>query len=182
VIKLQFMDAPLSNMCPPPVLVMGVSACGKTTLGQQLAARNGWRFVDADDLHPPHNIEKMSRGMPLDDDDRSPWLDIVADVLSHAPVVVACSALRRCYRDRLRRSAPTLEILYLHASRELLMHRALGRTQHYMPASLLDSQMAALEPPTPEDHALLLDAAVPVETLLDAAMSHLRGRLRHTPR
>jgi len=181
VTKLQFIDAPSSNTWPPPVLVMGVSACGKTTLGQQLAARYGWRFVDADDLHPPHNIEKMSRGLPLDDEDRAPWLDAVAKVLSRAPGVVACSALKRRYRDRLRRAAPALEILYLHAGRELLMHRMLGRTHHYMPANLLDSQLAALEPPTPEEHALLLDAALPVETLLDAAMSHLRERLRHTP-
>jgi len=160
---------------------MGVSACGKTTLAQQLAARNGWRFVDADDLHPPHNIEKMSLGLPLDDEDRAPWLDTIAEVLSRAPVVIACSALKRRYRDRLRRAAPALEILYLHAGRELLMHRALCRTHHYMPASLLDSQLAALEPPAPEEHALMLDAALPVATLLDAAMTHLWGRLRHTP-
>lgn len=154
------------------LVVMGVSGCGKTTLGKALAARLGAGFVDADDLHPPANRAKMARGEALTDGDRAPWLDLVAGVLrNRAPVVVACSALRRAYRDRLR-EAGEVRFLHLAAPREVIAARLAARQGHFMPASLLDSQYATLEPPGP-DEAVTLDARLPPDVLLEQALARL---------
>jgi carbohydrate kinase (thermoresistant glucokinase family) len=145
---------------------MGVSGSGKTTVGAALAVALGVPFVDGDSLHPPANVAKMAAGRPLDDADRAPWLDAVAEVLGAGPVVVACSALRRRYRDRLREAAPDLELVWLDGERQLLQQRLADRRHEYMPATLLDSQLAALERPDPDENALRLDVARPVDELV----------------
>lgn len=134
---------------PPLVAVMGVSGSGKSTVGAALADHLGVPFVDGDELHPAANVAKMAAGRPLDDADRAPWLDAVGGWLAaHAAAggVVACSALRRRYRDRLRELAPGLVFVHLAGDRELVASRQRRRTGHFMPSSLLDSQLAALEP------------------------------------
>ena len=148
-----------------PVVVMGVSGSGKTTVGQALAAALGVPFEDGDALHPAANVAKMAAGIPLDDADRAPWLDAIGAVLAAGQVVVACSALKRAYRDRLRAAAPSLELVYLEVDRATLLDRMTHRT-HFMPPSLLDSQLATLEPPTADEHALVVDGAEPPAELI----------------
>lgn len=157
----------------PPVLVMGVSGSGKSTIGAAVAAALADRgepaeFVDADDLHPAANKEKMRAGNPLTDEDRWPWLDACADRIaaieaSGHRAVMANSALKRAYRDRLRTSAPGLVIAFLDGSRELIAERQSHRHHEYMPTSLLDSQFATLERPQPDEAAL----AVPIDGSVD---------------
>ena len=149
-----------------PVVVMGVSGSGKTTVGAALADALGLRFVDGDALHPAANVAKMAAGIPLDDADRAPWLDAVGALLAAGPVVVACSALKRTYRDRLRAAAPDLDLVFLDGSRELLASRTAARPGHFMPASLLDSQLATLEPPTADEHPVTVDVAAPVDQIV----------------
>ncbi|GHF55293.1 carbohydrate kinase (thermoresistant glucokinase family) [Deinococcus metalli] len=146
------------------VIVMGVSGSGKTTLGRALAARLGWAFADADDFHPPANVEKMARGEPLTDADRAPWLAALHAVIArHAregsPLVLACSALKDRYRQTLTGDLGGVRFVHVHGPRELIEARMRAR-QHFMPPSLLDSQFAALEPPT---DAVMVDIARPVE-------------------
>lgn len=148
---------------------MGVSGSGKTTVGKALAAALGVRFADADDLHPVSNVEKMAAGIPLTDVDRWPWLDAVGATLAAGPAVVACSALRRAYRDRLRTAAPTLRLVHLHGSRDVLSKRMRDR-EHFMPVTLLDSQLATLEVPDADENALSYDVGLSVrEIIADAA-------------
>ena len=142
---------------------MGVSGSGKTTVGERLAAALGARFVDADDLHPAANVAKMTDGVPLTDDDRWPWLDAVAAELAGGRVVVACSALKRAYRDRLRAAAPDLTLVYLQVERDVLADRMEHRPGHFMPPALLDSQLATLEPPGADEGAVWVDAGQPLE-------------------
>lgn len=151
---------------------MGVSGSGKTTIGERLAAALDMRFVDGDSLHPVSNVEKMTAGIPLTDEDRWPWLDAVGAVLAEEGVVVACSALRRTYRDRLRGCAPDLRLVYLHAPRELLAER-MSHRDHFMPVDLLDSQFATLEEPAPDEHAIAIDVAVTVDKSVAAAVQGL---------
>lgn len=156
---------------PPRVVVMGVSASGKSSVGRAAAALLGVRFVDADDLHPPANVDKMRAGIPLDDADRAPWLDAVGRAVrdAEAGVVVACSALKRAYRDRIREVAPDAFFVLLSGSDELLASRAAARTDHFMPPSLLASQLATLEPLAADERGVVLDVAAPVEQLAAAA-------------
>ena len=156
------------------IVIMGVSGCGKSSVGEGLAARLGLSYRDGDDLHPPANVDKMRVGIPLTDADRWPWLDRVAQVLAtDAPVIVGCSALRRAYRDRLRAGAGgPVRFIHLAGSREVIAGRMAARTGHYMPTSLLDSQFAALEPPGP-DEALALDIDQPLEAIITAAAEGL---------
>jgi gluconokinase len=161
---------------PRAIVVMGVSGCGKTSVGQALAARLGARFVDADDFHPPSNVEKMRAGVPLDDADRAPWLARLNAVMRHAvargdSVVLACSALKRGYRDMLGRRLPGLRIVHLSGSRELIASRIAARQHRYMPASLLASQFDALEPP---QDAVVVDVGGSVEQTVEAALRGLR--------
>ena len=148
------------------IVVMGVSGAGKSTVGAALARRLGTSFVDADDLHPPANVEKMRDGIPLVDADRMPWLDLVGTALADAPapgVVVACSALRRAYRDRLRSAAPDVVFVALEGDPELLAERMGARPGHFMPATLLASQLAAYESPGADERAV----RCPIEAELD---------------
>ena len=155
---------------PPTVVVlMGVSGAGKTTVGMAAAALAGVRFLDADALHPEANVAKMAAGTPLDDADRAPWLDAVAAALvAEAPCIMACSALRAAYRERLRRDAPHARVVLLDLDRPALEARLAAREGHFMPAALLDSQLATLEPPTPGEGVLVLDATRPVDELATA--------------
>src|SRR4051794_20994084 len=133
----------------PVIVVMGVSGSGKSTVGGLLAERLGVPYAEADDFHPPANIAKMSAGHPLDDADRAPWLDAIADWIAERRGrggVVSCSALRRRYRDRLRRADPELFFVHLDGPPELIAARLAARTRHFMPSDLLASQLRTLEP------------------------------------
>lgn len=165
----------MSAPAAPAVVVMGVSGSGKSTVGRDLADALGVPFVDGDGLHPPANVAKMSAGVPLDDDDRAPWLDAIAARLAAGPVVIACSALKRAYRDRLRAAAPQLRLVFLHGDRATLLPR-MARPGHFMPASLLDSQLATLEAPDPDEHAIELDVSAPPGDLVAAAARSLEDR------
>ncbi len=158
------------------LVIMGVSGCGKSSVGEALSQRLGIPYRDGDDLHPVANVEKMRAGQPLTDEDRWPWLDRVAAVLAtQAPVIVGCSALRHAYRDRLRAGAGgRLQFVHLSGSRDLIAGRMALRTGHYMPPSLLDSQFAALEPPGPEE-ALTIHIDQPLPALIDAIATRLQG-------
>jgi len=129
------------------MVVMGVSGCGKSSVGEEIARLTAAHFVDGDDLHPAANKAKMGAGIPLDDEDRWPWLDKVGATLA-APegAIVACSALKKVYRDRIRAVAPDTIFVHLDGSRDLLWERMSARQNHFMPVSLLDSQLAILEP------------------------------------
>lgn len=152
-------------------IVMGVSGSGKSTVGEALARRLGQSFVDADSLHPQSNRDKMAHGIPLGDSDRQPWLEaIVADMDRHRQlgesVVLACSALKRRYRDFLRDDHDDVRFVYLHASRELLAERLGHRSGHFFDPALLDSQLATLEEPSP-DEALRIDVGRPLTETID---------------
>ena len=130
------------------VVVMGVSGAGKTTIGKLLAARLAWRFIDADDHHPDANVAKMAAGIALEDTDRWPWLDALNQVLQREPdAVIACSALKEAYRRRLLAGIDHACVVYLRGTKALIASRLAERKHRYMPATLLDSQFAALEPP-----------------------------------
>jgi len=160
---------------PRALLVIGVAGVGKTTVGRLLAERLGWAFLDADDLHPAANVEKMRSGVPLDDADRWPWLDAVgawidARLAEGRSSVIACSALKRAYRDRLREGRPGVRVVFLSGAEALVAKRLSDRKGHYWPASLLPTQFAALEPPAPDEHPITVDVGpspdVLVETIL----------------
>jgi len=146
-----------ARAAPAPILVvMGVSGCGKSTVGALLAERLGWAFVEGDDLHPPENIEKMRRGVPLGEADRQPWLRSVAEVIDRRQLegngcIITCSALRRRYREMLAEGRPYLRFLFLKGSRTLIRRRLAQRLGHFMPPALLDSQFADLEEPGPDE-------------------------------
>jgi gluconokinase len=150
------------RMEPNRYIVMGVTGSGKSTVGAMLARRLGVDFVEGDDYHSPANVQRMSSGIPLTDDDRADWLRALADRIREATdsgtgLVVTCSALKRSYRDTLRAAAPELRFVFLTGSRELISERVSGRRGHFMPESLLDSQLATLEEPSPDEHAWIFD-------------------------
>lgn len=156
------------------VVVMGVSGSGKTSVGRALAEKVGGTFLDADDLHPASNVAKMASGTPLTDADRWPWLDVVAQELragenGGSPVVIACSALRRAYRDRLRRDVGEVVFIHLDGSKETISGR-MDRPGHFMPASLLDSQLQALEPLEEDEVGERLDIRLEVAELVGVAV------------
>lgn len=156
------------------IVVMGVSGSGKTTVGQALADALGWRFIEGDSFHPQRNVEKMSAGHPLDDEDRRPWLEalaaeIAADDAAGRNSIVGCSALKRSYRDILRRGAEDVRFLHVHGDRALLRDRLSDRAGHFFPASLLDSQLATLEPLGPDERGVVVDVAAPVADMVAEA-------------
>jgi carbohydrate kinase (thermoresistant glucokinase family) len=148
------------------MVVMGVTGCGKSTLARGLAQSLGWRFVEGDDLHPPSNIAKMAAGTALNDEDRWPFLDNVARAIadSHAHgIVVSCSALKRSYRDRIRTGDPQVLFVLPVLTRATLQARLTGRTGHFMPAALLDSQLAILELPQSDELSIQVDGNAATE-------------------
>lgn len=163
------------------LIVMGVASSGKSTIAKKLAEKLGWTFEDGDDFHPQANVAKMSAGQPLTDDDRWPWLQSIADEIdkvsgSGGQVVVACSALKRAYRDVLVHGRGDIGIVYLDGSRELIGERMAARKGHFMPPGLLDSQCKTLEPPTPDERPISVSIDAPVETIVDAIADQLKNR------
>lgn len=174
------------NVRPMRLVLMGVSGCGKSTVGEGLAAHLGWRFVEGDSLHPSENVAKMAAGQPLNDDDRAGWLATLADLLAHAArtgqgLVVSCSALKRAYRDRLREGDAQVLFVHLDGSRDLIAARIAARTHMYMPASLLESQFAALQAPEPDEQALSLSVQQPPAELIQRIEQHLQAQACPTP-
>ena len=160
-------------------VVMGVSGSGKSTVGHLLAERLGCDFAEGDDFHPPANVVKMAGGTPLDHDDRWPWLESIAawidvHVDDGRDGVVTCSSLKKSYRDVLRRDAVTF--VYLRGSHALLAERMAGRTGHFMPASLLDSQLATLEEPSADGRAITIDIGPAPEVLVEEIVGQLPAR------
>jgi gluconokinase len=156
-------------------VVMGVSGAGKTAIGEALATELGWRFIDADDHHPEANVAKMAAGQPLDDADRWPWLDRLNSVLKeerHA--VLACSALKERYRARLASGIARIEWVYLKGDFDLIRSRLAQRRHRYMPASLLESQFAALEPPP---RAITVDVSADISTCVGEILAKLTGKI-----
>lgn len=155
----------------PVVVVMGVSGTGKSTVSQALADRYGFTFLDADDFHPPENVAKMRAGIPLSDADRSPWLDSLAARLAVScqggeRTALACSALKASYRARLDAGCPGLLFAFLEGSRAVIAERLAARQNHYMPPTLLDSQLATLEVPDPaSENVLPIDCQLPPATI-----------------
>lgn len=159
------------------VVVMGVSGCGKSTVGAALAQALGLPFVEGDALHPPRNVALMAAGTPLTDEDRREWLEAVARVLADAKddgVVVSCSALKRSYRDLLRASAPDLVLVHLRGEPALLAERMAARKGHYMPPSLLQSQLDTLELPGADENVYTADVAEPPQRLVPQLFQRLR--------
>jgi carbohydrate kinase (thermoresistant glucokinase family) len=165
------------------IVVMGVSGCGKSSVGIALAESLGARFIDGDDLHPEANKAKMGAGIPLDDSDRWPWLDLVSKALTEEVVetsgssfsgtVVACSALKRAYRERILAGAPNTLFVHLDGSREILEQRLGARSGHFMPASLLDSQLATLEPLGSDEPGCVLNVEDSISRLVEQARQAL---------
>jgi len=162
-----------------PIVVMGVSGSGKSTVGAALAQRLRVPYGDADDFHPPANIEKMSAGRPLDDDDRRPWLEAIGRWLQeHDAGVVTCSALKRSYRDLLRESRPDVVFVHQHGDREVIARRQATRPGHFMPAALLDSQFDTLEPLEDDERGYVVDVGPSVDDIVVAATEALGTVMR----
>ena len=153
---------------PPVLVVMGVSGSGKSTVGAAVAQRLRVPFADADDFHPPANIAKMTAGQALDDDDRRPWLEAIGEWLAAHPdgAVISCSALKRSYRDQLRHHAPEVAFLHLQGERDVIARRQASRPGHFMPASLLTSQFATLEPLQPDERGVVIDVDQSVDAIV----------------
>jgi gluconokinase len=161
---------------PVLLVVMGVSGSGKSTVGAALAQRLRVPFGDADDFHPEANIAKMTAGHPLNDEDRRPWLAAIGRWLAEHPEggVVTCSALKRDYRDQLREHCAELEFVHLHGDRDVVARRQASRPGHFMPASLLDSQFATLEPLEDDERGFVVDVGQSVDDIVEAAVAGLR--------
>lgn len=159
----------------PALVVMGVSGCGKTQVSEAIAARTGACLIEGDQFHPPANVAKMRAGVALDDQDRAGWLAHLGNLLAAAVAkgqrpVLSCSALKRKYRERLRAAVPDLGFVFLQLAPDEARRRVAGRHGHYMPASLVDSQFADLQPPGGESGVLTLDARRPVLELAEQAV------------
>jgi gluconokinase len=172
------MSSAPQSAAPPVLVVMGVTGTGKSTVAGQLSGHLGWELQEGDDLHPPANVAKMSEGIPLTDEDRWPWLDLVAawidaQIAEETPGIITCSALKRAYRDRLRR--PNVTFIHLYGSRDVIAARLAARLNHFMPTTLLDSQFNTLEMPGADEQVITVDvAATPAEQV--AQVLHGLGR------
>lgn len=170
---------------PLQVVVMGVSATGKSSVATGLCEALGWTFVEGDDLHPESNVAKMAAGEPLTDADRAPWLDRVnarmrEQAAAGSSTVLTCSALKHRYRDRLRDRVPAVFFLHLHAPFEVLEPRMTGREKHFMPTSLLTSQFETLESLTEDEDGQLLDVSPDLDTVIEHAVGVVRRRAART--
>lgn len=162
------------------IVVMGVAGCGKSSVADEMFRRlgPGWVQAEGDDFHPKANIEKMSAGTPLTDEDRWPWLDLIAewtaakDMTGHS-TIITCSALRRVYRERLRITPGRTVFVHLHGSEELLASRLGGRAGHFMPPTLLPSQLATLEPLEPDEDGVVVDIDADIHTIAERAITAL---------
>jgi gluconokinase len=160
------------------LLLMGVSGCGKSTVAHALAERTGWRFLEGDDLHSPANVAKMRAGVPLTDADRWPWLRAIAAAMDAWQAegvsgIIACSALKRSYRDLLLGGRREARLVYLRGSCDLIDQRLLARQGHYMPEALLKSQFATLEEPAAEERPIVLDVQASPEVLAGEVLARL---------
>jgi gluconokinase len=167
-----------------PIVVMGVSGSGKSTVGAALAQRLRVPFADADDFHPPANIAKMTAGIPLDDTDRRPWLEALGAWLAQrcsGGGVMSCSALKRSYRDQLRLHCPDIEFLHLSGTLEVIARRQASRPGHFMPASLLASQFQTLEPLGPDEPGLVIDVDNSIDAIVDTYVNSAKPALSVHP-
>lgn len=172
------MSAPTCRPTPvtPPIVVMGVCGAGKSVIGAQLADTLGLPFLDGDDLHPAANVAKMSQGLSLTDEDRRPWLAAVGSWLADhcgSGAVMACSALKRSYRDQLRAACPGIVFIHLAGDQHIVTHRVTARPDHFMPPSLVTSQYQALEPLQDDETGITLDFDQSVDDLVHAARQWL---------
>jgi len=163
---------------PCALVVMGVSGSGKSTIAERLAARLAWRCEDGDKYHPAANVAKMSAGHPLTDEDRWPWLQAIADEIDRTckqseRAVIACSALKRAYRDVLVHGRSDVRIVFLNGTQELIAGRLAARKGHFMPPGLLTSQFKTLEPPQPTERPITVSIDAPVEAIVDAIIRQL---------
>src|ERR1700720_4632022 len=164
---------------PCALVVMGVSGSGKSTIADKLAERLNWTYEDGDKFHPASNVAKMSAGHPLTDEDRWPWLQAIADEIDRLcragqRAVIACSALKRAYRDILVHGRSDVRIIYLQGTQELIANRLAARKNHFMPSGLLDSQFKTLEPPDPRENPVTVSIDAPVDTIVDDIVRGLR--------
>ena len=167
-----------AGQTPCALIVMGVSGSGKSTIADHLAARLGWRYEDGDRFHPPSNVAKMSASQPLTDEDRWPWLQAIADEIERAckagqRLVIACSALKRSYRDILVHGRIDIRIVFLNGPQELIADRLAARKGHFMPPGLLASQFKTLEPPQPNEQPVTVSIDASVEAIVDEIIRQL---------
>ncbi len=160
------------------IVVMGVSGCGKSTTSEALAARLGWPMLEGDSFHPQANVDKMHAGIPLDDTDRAPWLQALADQIAQHEAegkssIISCSSLKRAYRDILRSGAASVRFVHVHGSRALLMQRLEARKGHFFPAKLLDSQLATLEMLGADEDGIVIDMGLSIPEQTKAALAAL---------
>jgi gluconokinase len=168
------------NKMPCALIVMGVSGSGKSTIAASLAARLGWTFEDGDRFHPASNVAKMAAGHPLTDDDRWPWLQAIADEIDRVcrtggHVVIACSALKRVYRNLLVHGRSDVRIVFLEGTKALIADRLARRKHHFMPPGLLDSQFKTLEPPESDEHVITAPIDASVKTIVENIVGQLRA-------
>ncbi|WP_411730953.1 gluconokinase [Paeniglutamicibacter sp.] len=171
----------MNSLANPPMVVMGVSGCGKSTVGNMLAQAIGSTFIDGDDLHPVSNKEKMAAGRPLDDTDREPWLATIGDALhssseSGSPAIIACSALKRSYRDLLRAHEPATVFIHLRGAADLIQNRLDERSHEYMPSTLLTSQLNTLEAIEADESAIEVDVSQTPEDIVALVAKSLNDR------
>ncbi|WGS22238.1 MULTISPECIES: gluconokinase [unclassified Bradyrhizobium] len=163
---------------PCALVVMGVSGSGKSTIADHLAIRIGWRYEDGDTFHPPGNVAKMSAGQPLTDEDRRPWLQAIADEIDRTckvreRAVIACSALKRTYRDILVHGRDDVRLIFLEGTQDLIAARLAARKGHFMPPALLTSQFRTLEPPTADERPIVVAIDRTVDTIVEDIVSQL---------
>jgi gluconokinase len=168
-----------AGQLPCALIVMGVSGSGKSTIADKLAERLRWSYEDGDKFHPASNVAKMSAGHPLTDEDRWPWLQAIADEIDRVcragqRAVIACSALKRAYRDILVHGRSDVRIIYLKGTQELIARRLATRKNHFMPPGLLDSQFRTLEPPDTRENPVTVSIDAPVDAIVDAIIRGLR--------
>jgi len=172
---------------PCALIVMGVSGSGKSTIASALAEKLSWTFEDGDRFHPASNVAKMSAGHPLTDEDRWPWLNAIADEIERVcraggRVVIACSALKRTYRQVLLRDRPDVRFVFLDGSKALIAERMARRKGHFMPPGLLDSQFKTLEPPQADEDPISVSIDAPVETIVENIVRQLSHRISREDR